>query len=310
MPHRITRLLFGLNAPLLIGALLVLLLAGGALAAPLLALHDPLEVLLIDPANPALRPPFPPGTRGYPLGSDPAGRDMLSRLLFGARYTLLICAAATAARVALGAMLGMLAGWYRNPRPIVAALISAWSAIPPVFMAFFLIPLLATPLFGISFAGPSDIGDVTREAIVFAMVIGLTGWAEVAARCQVMVQGLQGTSFVDAAYAVGLRRWAVLWRHVRPNLRGVLLSEAANAMSGALLLLAELGFFSYFVGGGQEDVTGSRYFDPIYAEWGSMLAKGLRQRGLGIWLLIEPLLAFTLAILAFNLLAEGLRRRR
>jgi peptide/nickel transport system permease protein len=267
-------------------------------------------VVLIDPANPALRPPFPPGTPGFPIGSDPAGRDMLSRLLFGARYTLLICAAATGARMALGTAIGMLAGWYGRARPILGALINAWSSIPPVFMAFFLIPLLANSLFGISFAGPRGIAEVTRDAVVFAIVLGLTGWAEAAARCQVAVQGLQGASFVEAAYATGLSRWAVLWRHVRPNLRGLLLSEAANAMSGALLLLAELGFFSYFIGGGQEDVTGSRYLDPIYAEWGSMLAKGLRQRSGAIWLLIEPLLAFTLAILAFNLLAEGLRRRR
>ena len=61
---------------------------------------------------------------------------------------------------------------------------------------------------------------------------------------------------------------------------------------------------SLFIGDGQEDVAGSKYLDPIYAERGSMLAKGLRQHNSGIWLLIEPLLAFTLAILAFNPLGE------
>lgn len=310
LPRRLRAWIFALNLPLVFGGLLAALLIGGALAAPLLAPRDPLEVLLIDPANPTLKPPFPPGTSGFPLGSDPGGRDMLSRLLFGARYSLLIAAVATLGRTAIGGLVGMLAGWYPRSRRLLGALISAWSAVPPVFLAFLAIPLLSTTVFGISVVGPRNISEVTRDAVVFTIVIGLTGWTEAAVRCRTMVQGLQGATFIEAAYAIGLSRWAVLWRHVLPNLRDVLLAEAANALSGALLLLAELGFFSLFIGDGQEDPTGSKLLDPIYAEWGSMLAKGLRQRGSGIWLLLEPLLAFTLAILAFNLLAEGLRRRR
>jgi peptide/nickel transport system permease protein len=310
VPRRLRRLAFRINMPLLIGGLLVVLLIGGAVAAPLLVQHDPSKVLAIDPANPGLRTPFPPGTPGFLFGSDPSGRDMLSRLLYGARYTLLIGASATLGRVTLGGLIGMLAGWYAGARRPLNALINAWSAIPPVFLAFFAIPLLAIPIFGISRAGPQNITQVTNDAIVFTIVLSITGWTETAVRCRTMVQGLQSAPFIEAAYAVGLGRWAVLWRHVLPNLRDVLLAEGANAMSGALLLIAELGFFSFFIGGGVEDITGSKYLDPIYAEWGSMLAKGLRQRSLGIWLLLEPLLAFTLAILAFNLLGEGLRKRR
>jgi len=308
--RRLRKLFFNVNAPLLIGTLLAVLLIGSAMAAPLLAPRDPLEVLLIDPTNRGLRAPLPPGTRGFPLGSDPAGRDMLSRLLFGARYTLLISGVAMLGRIGIGALVGMLAGWYQRGQFLLNALIGAWSAVPPVFLAFLAIPVLSTSVFGISLAGPRNISEVTRDAVVFTIVLSLTGWTEAAVRCRTTVQGLQSESFIEAAYTIGLSRWAVLWRHVLPNLRDVLLAEAANALSGALLLVAELGFFSFFIGDGQEDVTGSKYLDPIYAEWGSMLAKGLRQRNSGIWLLIEPLLAFTLAILAFNLLAEGLRRRR
>jgi len=304
------RLSYNANAPLLIGGLLVLVLAGSALAAPILAPRDPLRALAVDPANPGLSTPFPPGTRGFPLGSDPAGRDMLSRLLFGARYTLLIGVVATLGRIALGMVIGMLAGWYRAAARLLNSLISAWSAIPPVFLAFFAIPLLAVPVFGLAPIGPRNMSEVLRDVVVFTIVIGITGWTEAAVRCRTAAQGLKSASFIEAAYTAGLSRWAVLWRHVLPNLRDILLAEAANAMSGALLLIAELGFFSFFIGGGQEDITGSHYLDPIYAEWGSMLAKGLRERGSGLWLLLEPLLAFTLAILAFNLLGEGLRRRR
>ena len=97
--------------------------------------------------------------------------------------------------------------------------------------------------------------------------MSLTGWAEITARTRVAVQGLRAAPFIEAAYAIGLSRWAVLWRHILPNLRDVLLIEAAAALSAALLIVAELGFFS-IIGGGAEDFYGSKYPDPIYAEWG------------------------------------------
>ncbi len=177
--------------------------------------------------------------------------------------------------------------------------------MPSLFFAFIAIPITANAL-----QGHPQVNNPITGAITFTIVLSLTGWAETTSRTRFTVQGLHTAPFVEAAYVIGLRRWAVLWRHILPNLRDVLLIEMVAALSSALLIVAELGFFSLFIGGGTEDFYGSKYPDPIYAEWGSMLAKGLRQRNLGIWLLLEPLLAFTITILAFNLLAEGLRRRR
>jgi peptide/nickel transport system permease protein len=142
-------------------------------------------------------------------------------------------------------------------------------------------------------------------------VLSLTGWAETAVRCRTAVEGLRSMPFIEAAHVIGLRRAAVLWRHVLPNLRDLLLVEDAYAAASALLLVAELGFLGVYVGDAEREQIGNRLVvDPIYAEWGSMLARGLRDRGYGAWLFMEPLFAFVIAILAFNLLAEGLRRRR
>jgi peptide/nickel transport system permease protein len=294
-----------LNAPLLIGSVLAAILCLCVVAAPLLTQHDPLSPVTRIGGQLATKAPYPPGTPTLLLGSDALSRDQLSRLLYGGRYTLLMCGLIALTRVLLGTLLGVLAGWYDRPRRVIGAVASAWSAVPSLFFAFIAIPITANAI-----QGHPQINAPITGAIAFTIALSLTGWAEIAARTRIAVQALRAVPFVESAYAIGLSRWAVLWRHILPNLRDLLLVEAAAALSSALLIVAELGFLSIFIGGGTEDFYGSKYPDPIYAEWGSMLAKGLRQRSLGIWLFLEPLLAFTITILAFNLMAEGLRRRR
>ena len=289
-----------LNAPLLIGGAIVALLVAGALAAPLLAPYGPDEAVIIRDGASLAAAPYPPGTPETPLGSDGLRRDMLSRLLYGCQYTLLFTGVSALLRVLLGATLGALAGWYRALRPPVAALVTAFSAVPPLVFALM-------PLALINARGTPD-----ASVIGFVIVFSLTGWAETAVRARAAVEELAEAQFVEAAYAVGLRRLAVLIRHITPNLRGLLLVELATAMGAALLLAAELAFLGVFVGGAAVDAAGGRVLaaDAITAEWGNMLAQGLRERRAGAWLFFEPLLAFVGAILGFNLLAEGLRRRR
>jgi peptide/nickel transport system permease protein len=288
-----------LNAPLLIGGVLLATLVCCAAAAPLLAPHDPLEVIVRFSGRDLVRAPYPPGTPGMPLGSDSLRRDLLSRLLYGSRYTLLFCGVAALLRVAIGVLLGMLGGWYQRANRVVEVLISAWSAVPSLFFALVPIALVNTW------------GSLKASTVAFAVTLSLTGWAETAVRCRVAVRGLQAMPFIEAAYVTGLRRAEVLWRHVLPNLRDLVIVEASYAMAAALLLLAELGFLGIFIGDAQREVIGNQISaDPLYAEWGSLLAKGLRERGNGPWLFFAPVAAFVLSILAFNLLAEGLRRRR
>jgi peptide/nickel transport system permease protein len=288
-----------LNPPLVIGGLLVGLLLVGALLAPWLAPHDPLATIMQTSGGQIVPAPYPPGTAGMPLGSDLQRRDMLSRLMHGSRYTLLLGGVAALLRIMIGGGLGMAAAWYPRTSRAVDVLIGVSSAVPSLFFA--LVPIALV----------NRSRSVPASLATFLVVLSLTGWAETAVRCRVAVQSLRAASFVEAAYAVGLGRRAVLWRHVLPNLRDLLLVEGSYAIAAVLLLVAELGFLNVVVGGGTSEVVGTRVVasDPIFAEWGSMLARGLRQRN-HLWLFLEPLLAFALAILGFNLLAEGLRRRR
>lgn len=306
LPRHVRSFALDLNTPLVVGGLLAIFLVGSAVLAPLLAPFDPTD-------SPAfriggvvsVRPPLAPGTEGFLLGTDGQGRDMLSRLLYGARYTLAMCGLIALFRLTIGTVIGMFGGWMGRGQRLFSILTSVSSAVPGVFFAFIAIPVIAAT--GVGNLAPTK---ALSDAVVFTIALSLTGWAETAVRCRMATQGLRAQPFVESAYAVGQHNWGVLFRHILPNLRSVLLIEIAAAMAAALLVVAELGFFSMFIGGSMSDVFESKYPDPITAEWASMFAKGLRQRSMGSWLVVEPLLAFTLSILAFTLLSEGLRRRR
>jgi peptide/nickel transport system permease protein len=287
--------MFRINAPLILGGSLASLIVVCAIAAPLLAPFDPYDTRVFFNEGRMVPMPYPPGAYGMLLGSDSAGRDILSRLIYGSRYTLLFCAVAALLRVLLAMVLGMLAGWYNRASEVLDVLASAWSAVPSLIFA--IVPIAIVSLRN----------NLPASIVTFLVALSLTGWAEAMVRIKVEVQSLRATAFVEAAYSIGLKRSAVLWRHILPNLRDLLLVEAVYAVAAVLLLVAELGFLNFFVGSAERE---AQSIIPIQAEWGSMLARGLRERGSGIWLLLAPMAAFTLTILAFNLLAEGLRRRR
>jgi ABC-type dipeptide/oligopeptide/nickel transport system permease subunit len=208
-----------------------------------------------------------------------------------------LCGIATLVRVSIGTMVGLIAGWYDHLRRGVTILVAMWSALPSLFLASMLIPVIEQE------------GGRGASSVAVAIAVCVTDWTGLAVRCHLAVRSLRAAPFIEAAYVIGQHRRAILWRHVVPNIRDLVLGEAAYLMAASLLLVAELGFLSFFVGGAQESFFGGTP-DPVYAEWGSMLGSGLRDRNAGIWMLLEPLIAFTVAILAFNLIAEGLRRRR
>jgi len=295
LTRRWRRVVFQLNAPLILGGVLAGLIVICAIAAPLIAPFDPYDTHVFFDEGRMVPMPYPPGAHGMLLGSDSAGRDLLSRLIYGGRYTLLFCGVAALLRVLLAVVLGMLAGWYNRASQAFDVLGSAWSAVPSLIFA--IVPIAIVSLRN----------DLTASVITFLLALSMTGWAEAAVRIRVEVQSLRATPFVEAAYSIGLSRAAVLWRHILPNLRDLLLIEAVYAVAAVLLLVAELGFLNFFVGAAERE---AQSIIPIQAEWGGMLARGLRERAAGIWLLLAPMGMFTLTILAFNLLAEGLRRRR
>lgn len=245
-------------------------------------------------------PPFAPGVT-FPWGSDAIGRDIQALVLAGAKTTLTLALFATIARLILGAVLGLLAGWWRGGwlDRIIQAVIAVWAAFPVTLFAMILILALG----------------IQQGLSVFVAALCIVGWGEVAQFVRGQVIGLKPQPYIEGARTVGARAGWVLARHVLPHLWAPLLVMAALEMASVLMLLADLGFLNIFVGGGfRADIGQSAgmqaivyYFSDV-PEWSALLANIRNWWRSYPWLAWYPGVAFFLAILAFNLLGEGLRR--
>jgi peptide/nickel transport system permease protein len=239
--------------------------------------------------------PFPPSS-AFLLGTDPQGRDILTLLLYGARRTMSLAFFAVLARILLGTVLGALAGWFSDSLldHAITSLTQVVAAFPALLMAMVLIYA-----FGI------------RQGLwVFAAALCLIGWGESAQFVRSQVMHIREQDYVEGALAVGLGDVQLLARHVLPNLVPSLVVLACLEMGGVLMILGELGFVGVFIGGGTQTTSAAdtlvRYFDV--PEWGVMLSNTWRSFRSYPWMTFFPALAFTLSIVGFNLMGEGLRR--
>jgi len=283
-----------------------LVLTGGlilvALLAPALSPMDPEQQHhTLQRGAETILSPFPPGPEFW-LGSDFLGRDLLSRLLWGARPTLLICVAVLFTRMLLGTVLGVLAGWCGGWLDEQVMMLTGWStAFPSLLLAIVAMEVL---------------GGHTKPTM-FVLALCLVGWAEVATFVRHQVQSISHAPYVEGARALGCGSMDILRCHVLPNLAPSLWPLAALEASSVLLLVAELGFLGYFIGGGLSvevlkgvnATSGSITVDRI-PEWGQMVGAG-RERMLNEpWILLGPDAGFALAVLGLNLLGEGLQQVR
>jgi ABC-type dipeptide/oligopeptide/nickel transport system permease subunit len=279
------------NWALQTGSVLVLLVLVMALFGPLLAPKDPLqESYIAEFEGRFLRPPFPPGVEGYPFGSDEFGRDVLSRLLWAVRPTMILVVVVAALRLSMGFIAGLLSGWSSGRLSrAVDTLISSSLAIPVLFVALCIIAAFAS------------------KWGVWAFVLGLsiTGWAEAARLVQEQTRSIKAQPFIEATQALGAGSGQVVISHVIPHILPLMLIQLAFEVSGTLLTTAALGFLGYFVNAVWipiEDFTGLRASGA--PELGQMLGVSTRNQP---W---SALLAGTMVfvvVLAFNLLGEGLR---
>jgi ABC-type dipeptide/oligopeptide/nickel transport system permease subunit len=245
-------------------------------------------------------PPFPPSTV-FPWGTDPLGRDLQALVLAGARQTLTLAFFAMVARMAVGTLLGMLGGWWRGGRfdRLLISAIGVWAAFPVTLFA--IIAILAL--------------GIEKGLGVFVVVLCFVGWAEIAQFVRGQVISIKPQLHIEAARALGTRTSQILNRHVLPLLLPSLLVLAALEMGGVLMLLAELGFLNIFLGGGfKVQIAETGRMVPVIAfysdipEWGALLANIRDWWRAYPWLAWYPGIFFFAAILAFNLLGEGLRR--
>jgi len=294
------------NYPLYCGLFLSFLLCVVAVFGPALAPHDPMvkiEPLAVDGVRYGpypLRPLGPLTHPDYPLGVDLIGRDILSRLLWGVRPTLVLCIAVVATRIVVGVLLGGLAGWFGGR---VAWLIDGLTTIS-----------LSVPLLAVSIAVLSAL-DISRGLGVFVVALTITAWCDTAALVKNRTQAVLHSPYIESARAIGQNSFGLFWRHVLPQLRPVLPVMIALELSSVTLLVAELGYLGFFIGGGYLYTYSIGNFDVNYVqtsgapELGQMLSQFFQQLYRTPWVPVFTGIIVFLMLIAFSLLGEGLRRR-
>ncbi|MEA3338000.1 MAG: M28 family peptidase [Chloroflexota bacterium] len=287
-----------MNLPLMVGMVIVVFLFFITLFGPLFAPENPYLVgttSLTMVEGKLQSPPFPPSPQ-QPMGSDQWGRDILSLLLYGTRNTMVAATFITMARVLLGTILGILAGWNEGESMdrFIMGTVGVTTALPLLLTGMILIFAL----------------DIRKGIIVFLIALCVVGWGEIAQYIRGEFLVLRNRPFIEGARAMGLTGSAIAVRHVLPNILPALIVISLLEMGATLMLLGELGFVSVFMGGGtqQENIFQVSATIPDIPEWGAMMADSRVWARGRPWMVLYPAMAFFLAVLGFNAMGEGLRR--
>ena len=255
------------------GTVVILLVLAGALLAPLLAPYDPARL----PADLAAQSLRPPG-REHWLGTDLLGRDLLSRILYGARVSLLVGFAVALLTAVLGATLGLLAGFYAGTIDLVFMRVTdAVMAFPTLVLAIAAVAVLDRP-----------------GLLAIILVLTVVQWTTVARLVRGQALALREREFVSAAAALGARDLRILTRHLLPNCLAPLLVSTTFGVASNIVAEAGLSFLGLGV-------------QPPAVSWGSLLSEGAVYLTVKPWLVIFPGLAITLTVLGCNLTGDGLR---
>jgi dipeptide transport system permease protein len=266
---------FSANHGAVAGLVLIVVVLLVALFAPILAPHSP----YITNPSVALTPPFwqDGGSLTYPLGTDPIGRDILSRLIYGARLSLVIGIAVVAISIVIGTILGLVAGFFRGLTEIfIMRLMDVILTLPSLLLAIVIVAIL----------GPGLMNSMLAVALVV-----LPHYVRLA-RAAVITE--TSKDYVTAAKVSGAGRLRLMFKEVLPNCTAPLIVQASLGISTAILDAAALGFLGL---GAQ----------PPAPEWGTMLADAREFVLRAWWVVTFPGLMILTTVLAFNLLGDGLR---
>ena len=251
------------------GLILLVVFVLLAIFAPLLSPYDP----LFQNISASLTPP----SHNYWFGTDKLGRDMLSRMLYGARISLLVGMAVVAVASSFGALVGLVAGYMRG------WLDELMMRVTDIFFAF--------PSLILAMAIAGALGPSLQNALIAVAVVTWPVYARLI-RGQVLV--LREREFVLAARSIGVGSGTILWRHLLPNTLGPLLVQASFDMGATILAVAGLSFIGF---GAQ----------PPTPEWGVMISEGRNYITTQGWLTAVPAIGILLLVAAFNLVGDGLR---
>lgn len=253
-----------------IGLVIVVAIVTAAAFAPWIAPHDPVQQRLLG----RLRPP---GAPAHPLGTDNFGRDVLSRLLFGSRISILVGVVSVAIAAGVGILFGLLGGYYGGVLDQwLMRLIDILIAFPVVLLAIAIVAFLGGGLLNLMLAvGISSVPPFARLV-----------------RSEVISQ--RGRDYVEAARALGAGHGRLMGRHILPNSMSAIVVLSTLRISTAILTESSLSFLGLGVG-------------PPTPTWGNMVAEGTKFLQTAPWISIVPGAAIMLMVLAFNLFGDGLR---
>jgi peptide/nickel transport system permease protein len=229
-------------------------------------------------------PVGPSGT--HPFGVDDRGRDVLSRVLYGARVSMLVAVIATAVTMIVGTVLGLVAGFYRGK---VDAILSRFTeltlAFPTILLGIGLSVACADGCLG---------GAIQPGLTVVIVVISLTSWPYVARLVRGQVLSLREKEFVDAARSLGASDRRIIFREILPNLTAPLIVYATVLIPQNILAEAALSFLGVGV-------------KPGTPSWGAMISDAISIFDTAWWFMVFPGVALLLAVLAFNIVGDGLQ---
>lgn len=268
------------NQSAMFGAALVVLIALSALLAPVLAPHDPAEQFrdgLTLSGEPVPSTLLTNGSFRFPLGTDANGRDLLSRILFGAQVSLTVGVLANTLAVLIGTLIGSVAGFFRDPlESVLVRLTEIMMAFPTLLLAMALVAILKPSIW------------------IIIVVIGSVYWTWIARVIYGQVLALRDREFVTAARAIGATRRRTLFRHILPQLIPTIIVWGTLGIATNVMLEASLSYLGIGV-------------QPPTPSWGGMIQQGQSFYRTSPWLVIFPGLAILLTVFAFNLLGDGLR---
>lgn len=252
-----------------VSAVLLVMLLAAALLAPVLAPHDPLEIN----SRFTLRTSEP----GYPLGTDEFGRDILSRLIYGARPTLTVATGATAIALIVGTVLGLVAGFYRGlGEHLIMRGVDTLLGFPPILLAMMVV----------GFLGPGVRNLIAVIGILFTPTFARLAYAET-----IRVKEFE---FISAARSLGVTDRRMLRRHIVPNIAAPLIVQFSLSMAAAILLESGLSFLGLGV-------------VPPESSWGLMIAGARSYMAQAPTYVLWPSLTIAVTILAVNVAGDVLR---
>ncbi len=252
------------------GAVMIVVFVACALFAPWLAPYDPAYIDLPS------RLMAPSGAHWF--GTDELGRDILSRVIYGARISMLVGSSVVAASLTLGLIFGSIAGYYggMTDRLLNVVVMNAFLSFPGILIAIAFVAFLGPGIFN----------------LIFALSIG--GWVGYARLVRAQVLSVREREFVEAARALGASDLRIIVRHILPNIIQPVLVQAAIGMAGAILAEATMSFLGLGV-------------PPPTASWGAMLNDARSHLFDSPHLVLFPAAAVMLAVLSFNFVGDGLR---